>query len=213
MLPSLPMIYRACLLAIAHIMGISLSSSLSRLLLFSPFAQIPLQSKSQMDLVHLCYSSLRGSLFLGGKQCRACPGSPQPSVSRAQGTCGAQSVSNLLHSRAAGRSLSEGTRATPDLLSCPHTSETAGASAGLEFAAQTSVAQTPLASHIDGPALSHFPVTAGTLCVTCRLFLQGFLSHAPEFAPSLSTMLTNSLSSSFQKPMNFSPAAIGSVGL
>ena len=65
MLPSLPTIYLACHLAVAHTMGITLFSSLSWLLLFSPFAQIPLQSKSQMDLLHLCYSSLRGSLFLG----------------------------------------------------------------------------------------------------------------------------------------------------
>lgn len=86
MLPSLLTIYLACHLAVAHSVGISLFSSLSWLLLFPPFAQIPLQSKAQMGLVHVCYSTLRGSFFWGGKQCRACPGSPQPSASRARGT-------------------------------------------------------------------------------------------------------------------------------
>lgn len=65
MLLSLSTIYLAYHLAVAHTVGISLFSSPSRLLLFSPFAQIPLQSKSRMDLFHLCYSSLRGSFFLG----------------------------------------------------------------------------------------------------------------------------------------------------
>lgn len=100
----------------------------------------------------------------------------------------------------------------PDLPSCPHTSEMARVSTGLEFVAQTGM-QTPLASHFDGPTLSRFCVTAGMCCATCWLFLQGFLSHASEFTPFLSTMLTNSLSSLCQKPMNFPSPAIGSVGL
>lgn len=67
MLPSLPTIYLVCHLAVAHTVSISLFSSLSWLLLFSPFAQIPCQSKSQMDWLRLCYSSLRGTLFFWGE--------------------------------------------------------------------------------------------------------------------------------------------------
>ena len=98
----------------------------------------------------------------------------------------------------------------PDLPSCPHAPETARASTGLQFAAQTDM-QMPLASHFNGPALSHFLVIASIWDM--RAILQGFLSRASDFTPSLSTVLMKSLSSSFQKPRNFPDPAIGSVGL
>lgn len=70
MLPFLSTIFLACYLATAYTTGIRLLSSL--MLLFSSFAQIPLQGNSQMDLLHFVLQEFEDPFFWG-KQCPAFP--------------------------------------------------------------------------------------------------------------------------------------------